>query len=43
MRKHNVDSLVVLDDEGRLEGLVTVENLRAVAIKNTSRKLARWK
>ena len=33
MRKRNVDSLVVLDKEGRLEGVVTVENLRAVAGK----------
>jgi len=31
MRKHNVDSLVVVDEEGRLEGVVTVETLRAVA------------
>ena len=31
MRKHNVDSLVVVDEEGHLEGVVTVETLRAVA------------
>lgn len=33
MHKRNVDSLVVLDEEGRLEGVVTVEALRAVAGK----------
>jgi len=33
MRQHNVDSLIVTDDEGQLDGVIPVESLREVAEK----------
>ena len=32
MRKRNVDTLIVVDDEGRLEGLIPIEKLRDAAM-----------